>query len=129
MAIIDKNNLPKISELIKGRVYKINSRNLSYGVYNENGRMQVAGLSKLVKKHQDHPVVKALIKKAFEDFYTTALFPISKNGEVSLVGSIAFYFKEELESVLNKKGYSIQKIIPSADKELLTYHKTFNFCP
>lgn len=98
-------------------------------VYNENGRMHVAGLTKLVKKHQDHPVVNALIEKAFEDFYTTALFPISKNGEVSLVGSIAFYFKEELESVLNKKGYSIQKIIPSADKELLAYHKTFNFCP
>jgi glucosamine kinase len=92
-------------------------------VYGPNGRMKVAGLTRLIGEYRETPIVKAILSNAFEDFYTTALHPIAAEGEVSLVGSIAYHFEKEIKTVLSKKGYAIKKIISSAHNELFLYHK------
>lgn len=96
-------------------------------VYGFNGRMKVAGLTKILGKYRETATLQLILRHAFEDFYQTALYPIANKGEVSLVGSIAFHFEKEINAILLEKGYSVRKILPSAAEELLAYHKKFLF--
>lgn len=91
-------------------------------VYGKEGRKKVAGLTHVIKKYQDDKAINALVKSAFEDFYTTALQPIAAEGKVSFVGSIAVHFESTLRQVLAEKGYTIEKIIPAAFEELVKHH-------
>jgi N-acetylglucosamine kinase-like BadF-type ATPase len=93
-------------------------------VYGPNGRMKVAGLTKLLGEYRENPIIKVILSNAFEDFYSTALHPIAAEGEVSLIGSIAYYFEKEIKETLHNCGYKVNTILPSADKALFEYHKT-----
>ena len=91
-------------------------------VYQNGGRKKVADLAPIIKKHEDHELIVILIHRAFNDFVLTALSPILPERDVACVGSIAFYFKDQLEKVLATEGYKLVKTLPDAHKELFNYH-------
>lgn len=116
------NKLPKKIET-EIQNYFSGHENIIPTVYSSCGRKKVAGLSKIVVEYKSDQQIKALLCDAFTDFYKFSLKPISKNGTVSLLGSIAYYFDSEIKEVLSNHGYKVEKIIQSADKELFNYHK------
>lgn len=90
--------------------------------YNDNGRKIVADLTKIMKKNENHPVVHQIIISSFHDFVKYALEPIGELKEIALVGSIAFHFRSQLETVLKSYNITVKEVLISADEKLFEYH-------
>ena len=48
--------------------------------------------------------------------------PIGSNQNISLIGSIAYFFKEELELALNNQGHKLKMIIKNPINNLTSFH-------
>jgi N-acetylglucosamine kinase-like BadF-type ATPase len=95
-------------------------------VYSAHGRFKVAGLAKLIHENKSLPEVNSLIHMAFEDFYEHALRKFHDIQEVSFIGSIAYYFQDELHKVLSQRSIRISAVHPSAIHELFLHHWTLS---
>lgn len=95
-------------------------------VYSNQGRFKVAGLAKLIYENKSLPEVSSIIYNAFEDFYKHALRKFHDIQEVSFIGSIAFYFQDELQKVLSKHSIRISAVHQSAIHELFLHHSTLS---
>ncbi|RFC53779.1 hypothetical protein DXU93_11675 [Brumimicrobium aurantiacum] len=82
-------------------------RSIVHRVQESDGRMKIAGLTKIVRKYSDDPVIFKILKEAFSDFCKTALLPIQENHPIHFIGSVAYYFQEELKSTLSSMGYEM----------------------
>lgn len=90
-------------------------------IYAPDGRMVIAGLSKIAYRWRKEAVIRQLLKQAFTDFCITALNPLSLQHdkyEIHFVGSIAFHFSEELREVLVENEYEMGTIFPIAAQEV-----------
>ena len=85
-------------------------KSILHRVYAPDGRMVVAGLTRIVAEYREEQIIKQLLQDAFNDFCKTALKPIMSHGDVYLVGSVAYYFKKELQHVLFEHVYALKKI-------------------
>lgn len=90
---------------ILSQVYGINaaSRNL-------------AKLSVFCSRHKDNEEIHLFLIDCFRQFFIRNIVPMSKMmdaeiNKINFVGSIAYYYKEELEEVAKSFGYEIGKII------------------
>lgn len=91
-------------------------------VYSTSGRMKVAGLAQIIHKHKEDRDINKLIHSAFHDFYITALKDFDDLKKVSFIGSIAYYFEEELRFILSKYSIQVDKIFKAAIDELFNFH-------
>jgi N-acetylglucosamine kinase-like BadF-type ATPase len=96
-------------------------------VHSPIGRKKVAALCEIIFPYKETEEIQFILKKAFEDYYVSAILPLSKcNDEISFVGSIAYYYSTELRAVLNKHGIDVPMIIKSAGSALANYHLNKN---
>lgn len=79
-------------------------------IHEPDGRMFIAGLSKLAHQYRYEKEVKQILDSAFSDFYITALQELTDTFTVHFVGSIAFYFKDELRNTLSEHGLSLGNV-------------------
>lgn len=91
-------------------------------VYRNDGRFKVAGLTKIIHENRNLPVIQTIILASFEDFYEQALHKLNDVKEISFIGSIAYYFRDELIEVLSSHAIKIIEIQPSAIRGLFDYH-------
>ncbi len=92
-------------------------------VYSPEGRRKTASICEVIYPFKDNPIIQNILSRAFEDFVLHAIRPMRQPvSSIQFVGSVAHYFKKELNSVLNKYAISITNIIPSAGKALAVYH-------
>lgn len=90
----------------------------------ERPNVFAASFMPFLSKHINHPYVKELMEKGFNefvDFHLTS-FSNAKDCEISFVGSIAYYFQDYLKEALNNKGYRFGRIIQSPIDALVDYH-------
>lgn len=90
-------------------------------IYAENGRFIIAGLTKIVKRHEQNPTVKALLNKAFHDFHKTAIEPLNTS-TLKIVGSIGYHFQESLTNSLVQKDVSVTEVFQDAASSLFKWH-------
>lgn len=84
----------------------------------------LASFCKWLCNHKSDEYVYQLIHTAFTDFVVKQLKPYGKNitNEVYSIGSIAYYFSDIWESVLNENGYSSEQSEQDPILGLIKYH-------
>lgn len=90
-------------------------------VYEADGRRFVAGLTHIVHKHRDNQNIKTILTNCFDDFCETALKPLVVRGPIHFIGSVAYYFKEELEDSLNKYHFHLGNLKKEAGPAIFDY--------
>ena len=83
----------------------------------------LASLSEFIYRNLADEGIRQLVYSAFNDF---ANYHLSRYGRkdlpVSFVGSIAWYYQEQLKLILQMQGYQIGVILQSPIEGLISYH-------
>lgn len=85
-------------------------KSILHRIHESDGRMCIAGLTKIVYEFREQSEIKSLLDQAFTDFCKTALQPFGENHEINFIGSVAFFFKEELAESLSKHDFRMGKV-------------------
>lgn len=83
----------------------------------------LASLTPFLARHREEPALRELLLRAFRDFARFNLKAYQeKTCNVSFIGSIAHYFREELEESLKAEGFCLQQVIQDPIDGLCRYH-------
>lgn len=83
----------------------------------------LASLSEFIHRHLDEEGIRQLVYSTFSDFVN---YHISRYGRrdlpLSFVGSIAYYYQEQLQLIVQMLGYPMGTILKSPLQGLVAYH-------
>lgn len=84
----------------------------------------LASFAPFAYKHKENEFVKDLLQKVFLSFFEEqiCLYPSYQNYKLSLVGSVAYYFANEINAVAQQFGIEISSIQQSPIEGLIKYH-------
>ncbi|MCF8380553.1 MAG: ATPase [Bacteroidales bacterium] len=87
----------------------------------------LASLSKIIKENIESDEMRELVMLSFNSFLTKNLIKYKdyQSYPIGFVGSIAYHFRDILESVMNEAGLKTVKIIEQPIEELAQYHKRY----
>ncbi|MBR1809432.1 MAG: ATPase [Paludibacteraceae bacterium] len=83
----------------------------------------LAKLSKFAAENIDNPMIYNLVYDHFNQFVIRNLKQYPQELPVGFVGSIAYYYKDVLEKVLNDNGIQLANILQDPVEGLKQYHK------
>lgn len=98
-----------------------NYKSILHRIYEVDGRMFVAGLTRIVYDFKSEPSIQKILDDSFVAFCETALKPLTIKTPVFFIGSVAYYFKNELNTSLLKSGFQLGDVVKEA------VHKVFSF--
>ncbi|HZH86755.1 MAG TPA: hypothetical protein VFD77_05520 [Brumimicrobium sp.] len=102
------NELPKaIRQEIE--IY-FDHQSILHRIYESDGRMFIAGLTKVVYEFKSEPVIVKLLNESFLAFCETALHPLNPKHSINFIGSIAYYFEDELGKSISASGYQLGNV-------------------
>ncbi|KQS41531.1 hypothetical protein [Pedobacter sp. Leaf194] len=83
----------------------------------------LAGFSRFLANNHEHPFVKDILKKGFQEFVDTNVkdYPNYKSLPCHFVGSIAYYYQDILKEVLTENGIKTGKILQKPIEELYNF--------
>ncbi|SFT73753.1 BadF-type ATPase [Lishizhenia tianjinensis] len=87
----------------------------------EINRKEIATLSKFLFEHKAEEEVQSILRTSFQEMYTTTVEPMHTNS-ISVTGSIAFYFKDELKDFLFSKQIVVNRIVKYPALNLYSLH-------
>lgn len=80
----------------------------------------LASLSPYIRAHIDEPSVSGIVEQNLRTFIRHNINPYRRHDlPLSAVGSIAFFYREQLEKVANEEGYALGKTLRSPIEGLL----------
>lgn len=121
-----KEELPfEISEAIE--IY-FNNESILHRIHEPDGRMCIAGLTKVIHQFSNEPSIKVVLVAAFSGFCDTALQPFERDLQIHFVGSIAYYFTLELKEELLKAGYDLGEVKKEAVFGVFDYLSSISKC-
>ena len=83
----------------------------------------LASLSEFIHNHLSDPAVEALVCQNFTDFIRLHITPYDRMDlPLSFVGSIAYYYSEQLAKAVSALGYTLGTVLRSPMEGLLRYH-------
>jgi len=83
----------------------------------------LASLSEFIHRHLDDEGIRQLVYTTFNDFCSYHLARYGRRDlSVSFVGSIAWYYQEQLTLILQMQGYEVGTIMQSPLQGLVAYH-------
>lgn len=89
----------------------------------------LAQYSKFIYQHKHYDEVQAIVLESFDELLKQHVLPYYKtNVPVSFVGSIAFYFQDELKILAQKNQICLYKIIQNPIDGLVEYHCKSKCC-
>tara|TARA_Y100001954_G_C15756717_1_gene576757 strand:- start:86 stop:949 length:864 start_codon:yes stop_codon:yes gene_type:complete len=104
----------------ESKVTSVNRR-----VYKEEGpNVYLASFTKFIGKHKSDPVIKQWLLEGFHAFLSVHVecYCNFKDVPVHFIGSIAYYFKEELIEACNQRGIRVGNMIKKPIDGLADYH-------
>ena len=92
----------------------------------ENPNRWLASFSVFISENISDDFCKNLVITTFRDFFEAHLIHYKdyQDYPIGVVGSIGYYFREQLEIVSREYGFSLKKVIKSPIDELVKYHMT-----
>jgi len=83
----------------------------------------LAGFSRFMANHKSHPFIQEILHKGFQEFIDTNVRDYPKYTAVPchFVGSIAYYYQDELRTVLAANGIQAGKILQKPIQDLFKY--------
>ncbi len=86
----------------------------------------LASLSTFCARHRDEQSIHALLIDCFQQFFIRNVYAYSEANPsmktVNFIGSIAYFYKDELAEAANSLGYTIGKIEQNPLEGLINYH-------
>jgi hypothetical protein len=83
----------------------------------------LASLSEFIHRHLDDEGIRQLVYTTFNDFCSYHLARYGRRDlPVSFVGSIAWYYQEQLKLILQMQNYEVGTIMQSPLQGLVAYH-------
>lgn len=79
-------------------------------IHEPDGRMWMAGLTKVIHQFPSEEVTNQILAEAFTEFCEKALRPLNRDFPIHFIGSIAFYFQEELKEALLIAGFKMGEV-------------------
>lgn len=105
--------------------YNVDADYIKQNLYKEpNPNAYLATFAKFLIKHKDTEFCQKFIQEEMECFVENYVeqFENCKEVPVHFIGSIAFYLKEELTEILNKRGITIGNVLRRPIDGLIEYH-------
>ncbi len=93
----------------------------------EKPNVYLAGLTKFMSDHIDHFFIQKIIYKSFSEFIDRQVRKYRGHMSVPIhfIGSIAFYFQEQLRLVLEERNMKTGKFVKKPIDELVQFHLEF----
>ncbi|MGB0930454.1 MAG: BadF/BadG/BcrA/BcrD ATPase family protein [Chitinophagales bacterium] len=84
----------------------------------------LAQFSYFIHQHRSEPYIQQLLQSHFEDFFRKRILIFEEHQKLPLhlIGSIAFYFQEEIRVVAANFGIEIGKVLQNPVEGLVGYH-------
>lgn len=124
-----------VSNILKGCVpdylrksffdtYQLTESQFIEKVYKEpGGNRFLASFAPFLYKHRHDPYIHELLVNSFEEFFSKNIETYHrKDLKVHFVGSIAFYFQDELEEAADRQNYRIGKVVKAPIYNMAIYH-------
>jgi hypothetical protein len=105
--------------------YNVDADYIKHNLYKEpNPNAYLATFAKFLIRHKDTEFCQKLIQKEMESFVENYIeqYENCKEVPVHFIGSIAFYLKDELTKVLEKRGITIGNVLRRPIDGLIEYH-------
>ncbi len=106
------------------KVFPIEKEQIITNVYQKPfPNIYLAGFSRFMADHKEDSFIQEILKKGFQEFVDTNVkdYPKHLNIPCHFVGSIAYYYQEELKEVLINNGVTLGKILHKPIEELFKY--------
>ncbi len=111
-----------------GVKYNMNMKTMVEKVYTEpNANVYLASLSKFCSDHRDESYIQGIIQEGmrkFLDIHVTC-FANHKLVPVDFVGSIAYYFEDQLRTAAAEFGIQVGHVVKKPVQGLVNYHLKF----
>ncbi|MBP5476676.1 MAG: ATPase [Paludibacteraceae bacterium] len=124
-----KNQLPKDLQDAFFQQYQLTQADIIERVYRQPlPNRFLASFSPFCQEHKDHPAIQDLLYRHFQLFVTRILLQYYKSEEektdmpVGFVGSIAYYYQDILNQVLNDNHLRLGQILQDPIEGLRQYH-------
>lgn len=83
----------------------------------------LASFTPFIARKRHEPALHRMLINAFRDFaFFNLKAYLNKSNRVSFIGSIAYYFKEEVEEGLKEEGFLMEQVIQDPMEGLRNYH-------
>lgn len=105
--------------------YNMKYADMINNVYNEEAPSRfLAQFTVFLSENIHSPYISQLVKNSFSEFFdrNIKLYDHHINLPIHFIGSIAFYFKNELKMIADETGLHLGKIIQSPLEGLIQYH-------
>ncbi|UKT63103.1 N-acetylglucosamine kinase [Pedobacter mucosus] len=106
------------------KAYPVTKEQIITNVYQKAfPNIYLAGFSRFMADHKDHPFIQDILKNGFQEFVDTNIkdYPKYQNIPCHFVGSIAYFYQDELKEILQKSGITTGKILHKPIEELFHF--------
>lgn len=120
------NQMPINLKKLVVKELNLTKENVINNLYKEpHANTYLAAFMPFLFKYSENKFIKKLIQKGFREFLTihVCCYPNYKSHPVHFVGSIAYLFKNELETACSKFNITCGQIIKNPIDNLVEYHK------
>jgi len=104
--------------------YRLNKEIVIKNVYQRaTPNAYLASFAPFMAAYNDHPFIDELLKKGFTEFIKTNIKPFPDHGDYvcHFVGSVAYFFIEQLREVCEQCGVKMGKVLSRPINELFNY--------
>lgn len=104
--------------------FRLNKEAVIKHVYQRaSPNVYLASFAPFMSEHVDHPYVDGLLRDGFREFVVTNIkpFPDYRDYVCHFVGSIAFYFRNQLHQVCDQYGVKVGKVLRRPIEDLFKY--------
>ena len=119
-------DLPNKLEHAIGKFLGTSRENFIIEFYKEVDLKKLAGVVELITPFLSSPVVAKCVEDYFNSFFTrhvVRLVDKYKCNDLSVVGSIGYYFKDFIQKASNNNGIKLNKLIDKPAQLLLAFHR------
>jgi N-acetylglucosamine kinase-like BadF-type ATPase len=119
-------NLPEDLNQAFNNMYKLNHEEFTQSVYaSSRANVYLASFMKFFSEKREHPFIQGMVRKGFSEFIQKQICCFDDHTKVksNFVGSIAFYFEDEIREVGEELGLNVGSFIQRPVFGLLEYYK------
>ncbi len=120
-----KHDLPEALHHQFTEEYSLNSGDFLNDIYTrQKPNSRISSFVPFIVHHRDHPFFVEMVTKAFRDFFEDNVlrYPSYQKYPLGFTGSIAYLFRDVLQSVADHYGLHIRKVIKNPIDELVKFH-------
>lgn len=105
--------------------YEIDMADIVSNVYNKpHANVYLASFVRFISNYKTHPYFKEMLHNGMKHFLEAHVlcFENAKNLPINFIGSVAYHFKEAVQSAADELGLTVGEIVQRPAEKLVTYH-------